>query len=57
LAALGRQQPPPAVFQGGVDLVTIDVQITPAEKATGPLRVLTPADFEITISGKSEPRP
>jgi hypothetical protein len=52
LAAPGRQQPPPTVFQGGVDLVTIDVQITPAEKATGPMRVLTPADFEIAISGK-----
>jgi hypothetical protein len=47
-----QQLPAPPVFQGGVDLIAIEVQITPAQKATGLLRVLTPADFEITISGK-----
>jgi hypothetical protein len=52
LAAPGLQQQPPTIFRGGVDLVTIDVQITPANEATGPMRALTPGDFELTISGK-----
>jgi hypothetical protein len=42
------QQPPP--FRAGVDLVTIDVQITPAAKA--PFRDLAPADFDISINDR-----
>ena len=45
------QQPP--AFRAGVDLVTIDVQITPAKDA--PIRELTAADFEISISGQKRP--
>jgi len=43
-----RQLPP--VVRGQVDLVTIDVQVSPAKNAT--MRELTPADFDIRISGR-----
>jgi hypothetical protein len=47
-----RQQPPP-VFQAGVELVIIEVQVTAAKDA--PLRELTTADFDISISGRRRP--
>jgi len=47
--ALTAQQSPP-VLRASVDLVTIDVQVTPAKDA--PLRQLAAADFEIRISGQ-----
>jgi hypothetical protein len=40
-------------FRAGVVLLTIDVQITPSKDA--PLRELAPADFEVTISGRTRP--
>lgn len=46
-----RQNPPP--FRTGVDLITIDVQITPSRSAT--IRDFVPSDFEITISGRKRP--
>jgi hypothetical protein len=50
--AEGRQQPSP-VFQAGIDLVMIEVQITSDTDA--PWRELTIADFEISISGRRRP--
>jgi hypothetical protein len=49
---LEAQQSPPA-FRAGVDLVTIDVQVTPVKNA--PMRKLTAADFDISISGRKRP--
>jgi hypothetical protein len=46
------QQSPP-VLRASVDLVTIDVQVTPAKDA--PLRQFTAADFDIRISGQKRP--
>jgi hypothetical protein len=40
----------PTVLRASVDLVTIDVQVTPAKDA--PFRQLTTADFDIRISGQ-----
>src|SRR6185503_1964819 len=51
-ASVASQQPPPS-FRAGVDLIMIDVQITPAAKA--PLRDLTPADFSISINDRQRP--
>jgi hypothetical protein len=45
------QQPPS--FRAGVDLVTIDVQVTRAKDT--PIRELTAADFDISISGRKRP--
>ena len=39
------------VLRAGVDLVTIDVQVTPAKNAVMP--ELTAADFDIRISGRA----
>ena len=50
--AEGRQQPSP-VFQAGIDLVMIEVQVIPVKDA--PFRELTTADFEISISGRRRP--
>jgi hypothetical protein len=47
LAVPGQQSPP--VLRASVDLVTIDVQVTPAKDAA--LRQFTAADFDIRISG------
>ena len=46
------QQSPP-VLRSSVELVTIDVQVTPAKNA--PLRQFTAADFDIRISGQKRP--
>jgi hypothetical protein len=46
------QQLPP-VFQAGVDLVMIDVQVTPAKDA--PMPELTVADFDVSVSGRKRP--
>ena len=47
--ALTAQQAPP-VLRASVDLVTIDVQVTPAKGAA--FRQLAAADFDIRISGQ-----
>lgn len=49
LAAVTGQQSPP-VLRSSVDLVTIDVQVTPAKGA--PFRQFTVTDFDIRISGQ-----
>jgi hypothetical protein len=49
--ALSAQQAP--ALRASVDLVTIDVQVTPARDS--PLRQLAAADFDITISGQKRP--
>jgi hypothetical protein len=51
LAVTAQQSPP--VLRASVDLVTIDVQVTPAKDA--PLRQFTAADFDIRISGQKRP--
>ena len=43
----------PQKFQAGVDLITIDVQISPASDA--PLRDFSVSDFDIRISGRKRP--
>jgi hypothetical protein len=47
---VGASQQVPPMVQGQVDLVTIDVQVSPAKDAT--MRQLTAADFDIRISGR-----
>jgi hypothetical protein len=51
-AVQAQQQPPPA-FRANVDLITIDLQITPAKDAA--MRALAPGDFDISISGRKRP--
>ena len=46
-------QQPTAAFRTGVDLVTIDVQVTPARDA--PIRAFSAADFDISIAGRKRP--
>ena len=46
------QQPTPT-FRASIDLVTIDVQVTPTKDE--PIRDLTAADFDIRISGRKRP--
>lgn len=49
LTARERQR----AFQARVNLITIDVQVSPTNDA--PMREFTPSDFEITISGRRRP--
>jgi hypothetical protein len=51
LLGASLQQPP--VLRAGVDLLTIDVQVSPAGSA--PMRELTGADFKVRISGRLRP--
>lgn len=52
LVAKSQQVSPPPL-RGGVDLVTIDVQITPALEA--PLRDFQLSDFDVRIAGQKRP--
>jgi hypothetical protein len=57
-AVASPQATPPALadqetFRTAVVLLTIDVQVTPSKDA--PLRELTLADFQVTVSGRSRP--
>jgi hypothetical protein len=51
--AAGGQQPQPQTFKAGVDLITIDVQISPSSDA--PLRDFIVTDFDIRIAGRKRP--
>jgi hypothetical protein len=49
----GASQQTPPVVRGQVELVTIDVQVSPAKDAA--MRDLTMAEFDIRISGRKRP--
>lgn len=51
VAVGGAQQPQTPVFRGGVELVAVDVQVI--DKSGQPMPALTPANFDVSINGKS----